>query len=278
LQSQGTRGIGWALRRWVVEEAVLRGAKERLAIEINERREAERQLQKTQTELERAGRLAALGQLASSVTHELGQPIAAMRNHIAAAEMQPDPPAILPRMQALIDRMEGITRQLKFFSRKGRDQLENVDLRSAIHDALELVSAGLVESEITFDFKRPDVAVYLHANRLRMEQVVTNLLRNAIDAVEGETTPRIKIEVGEDAEMVWFQVIDNGHGLGDRTFAELQEPFATTKPSGAGMGLGLTISAGIVTDHGGTLSARNLARGAVFRAEFPKTQELRLSA
>ena len=126
-----------ALQKSELEESELRSANNQLAVEIEERRAAERDLKKTQVELERAGRLAALGQLASSVTHELGQPIAAMKNQLAASEMTVGPSKLGDKMQSLVERMESITRQLKFFSRKGRDSFEKFDLADAMMDALE---------------------------------------------------------------------------------------------------------------------------------------------
>lgn len=269
VQVQRTRRIGEALRQSEQEEAQLREANDRLAVEIEDRRTAERKLQRTQSELERAGRLAALGQLSASVTHELGQPIAAMRNHLAAAEMQSGDTPLTNRLQGLVDRMEGITRQLKFFARKGRDNFEDFDLRDAMRAVLELMEPNLKVSAVAVSVDLPATPVMFHGNRLRLEQVMTNLLRNALDAVDGLEAPRIEVRMGGDRD-VWFEVRDTGHGLGSRTFEELREPFTTTRESGQGMGLGLTISAGIVDDHGGTMVAENHATGgAVFRASFP---------
>lgn len=270
-QFRRNRTIRAALTKSEAEEALLRDANERLAIEIEDRRAAEKQLQKTQSDLERAGRLAALGQLASSVTHELGQPIAAMRNQIAASEISQGDSVLGEKMKALVGRMEEITRQLKFFSRKGRDQFEALDLNDIVAGALELLEPNIqaLDAEVLFQ-PRPD-PVALQGNRLRLEQVITNLVRNALDAAEAETQPKVVVRLGQTDLGVWFEVADNGHGLGGRTMQDLREPFTTTRESGKGMGLGLTISAGIVTDHGGTLSARDRDQGgAVFRADFPR--------
>ncbi len=273
VQFQRARRIGAALRRSEREEAELRAANERLAVEIEERRSAERRLQRTQDELERAGRLAVLGQLAASVTHELGQPIAAMRNHLAAAEMQGQGGAMLPRLQGLVDRMEGITRQLKFFARKGKQEFEQVDLRDAIHAVLELMRPSVDAQEVTLDITLPDHPVMLQSNRLRIEQVMTNLMRNAVDAMV-DCDPRVlSVALGQDDDAVWFTVGDTGHGLGDRDLRELAEPFVTTRESGQGMGLGLAISSAIVDDHGGRISAQNRdSGGAIFRVTFPKQE------
>ncbi len=271
-QGRRTRRIGAALRRSEQEEAQLRAANERLAVEIEERRTAERRLKRTQDELESASRLAALGQLAASVTHELGQPIAAMRNYLAAAEIgQTDGVPIVGKIGALVDRMEGITRQLKFFARTDRDAFGKVDLGEALQASLALVAPNVEAAGVTVGLALPDAPVIVRGNKLRLEQVMTNILLNAIDAVEGVKVPRLDIRAGQSGKNAWFEVTDNGHGLGEATLADLQEPFVTTRESGRGMGLGLAISAGIISDHGGQMTARNRANaGAVFRVEFPE--------
>ena len=271
-QLKRARKIKFELKRSASEESQLRQANARLAIEIEEKRAAERSLQKTQAELERAGRLAALGQLASSVTHELGQPIAAMRNQLAASELSEGTTALNTKMQALVARMEDITRQLKFFSRKGRDKFETIDLMEVVESALELLEPNIqaIGADLSFELE----SVKLQGNRLRLEQVVTNLVRNALDAVEESKERKIVVSVGETDKKLWLQVADSGHGLGNQTLDDLRVPFATSRESGKGMGLGLTISAGIISDHGGVLSARDGPNGgAVFRAEFCKNND-----
>jgi two-component system C4-dicarboxylate transport sensor histidine kinase DctB len=272
-QVQRARRMGRALRRSVLEEAQLRKANERLAIEIDDRRTAERRLKRTQNELERTSRLAALGQLAASVTHELGQPIAAMRNHLAAAELAPaTAPKVATRLGGLVDRMEAITRQLKFFARTGTDPFTDVDLNAAIDVSLELIAPNLTATPATIARTSPQPNVTVRGNRLRLEQVTTNLLRNALDAVEDTQNPTIHITIDATPENTWIDIADNGHGLGQSTLMDLQEPFVTTRESGRGMGLGLAISASIITDHNGTMTAWNGENGgAVFRVTFPNS-------
>lgn len=273
-QQRRARRIGAALQQSKDEGAQLREANDRLAVEIDERRAAERRLKRTQDELERASRLAALGQLAASVTHELGQPIAAMRNHLAAAEISGSGGRATPRIAALVDRMEGITRQLKFFARTEGESFAEVDLASAMSAAIELVRSNLDQAEVTLDWQRPGAPINVRANQLRLEQVMTNILRNAVDAVEGDSERRIEVHLGQSEHHGWFEVRDSGHGLGAATLKDLQEPFVTTRESGRGMGLGLAISANIIKEHAGTLGAQNLASGgAAFRVEIPLTEE-----
>src|SRR6056297_810612 len=271
-QVRRTRRIGAALRRSEAEEAQLREANERLAVEIEERRAAERRLARTQDELERASRLAALGQLAASVTHELGQPIAAMRNHLTAAEIGGQPAArIIPRITGIVDRMEGITRQLKFFARNDREEFGPVDLGAVVQAALALVEPNIAKVGVTTSVDAPEEPVLVRGNQLRLEQVLTNVLRNAVDAVEDCAERRIAITLGQGDGAGWVEVRDTGHGLGQARLDELQEPFVTTRESGRGMGLGLAISANIVKAHQGRFSADNLDQGgAMFRIEIPQ--------
>lgn len=268
---QRARRIGAALARSEQEEAELRRANEQLAVEISERRTAERRLKRTQGELERASRLAALGQLAASVTHELGQPIAAMRNHLAAAEMgATQTPALTGPIGSLVDRMEGITRQLKFFARSDKEKFEEVDLGAAMQVSLTLLAPNIEHTGCKVGFDLPPEPITIRGSRLRIEQVMTNLLRNAIDAVEEATNPQVDVRMGKTASDAWFEIRDNGHGLGERTLSEIQEPFVTTRESGRGMGLGLAISANIIKDHEGTMTARNAETGgAVFHVSIP---------
>jgi two-component system C4-dicarboxylate transport sensor histidine kinase DctB len=184
------------------------------------------------------------------------------------------PTALNDKMQGLVTRMESTTKQLKFFSRKGRDQFEALDLRTVLDPALDLLAPNITQIRARVSVESPELPLPVFGNRMRLEQVVTNVLRNALDAVETSETRQIDIGMGCDEDHVWLSVSDSGHGLGDQTFEDLREPFATSRESGKGMGLGLTISAGIVADHQGTISARNGASGgAEFRIELPRHNE-----
>ncbi len=274
VQIQRARRVAVALRLSENEEAKLRRANEQLAIEIAERNTAERRLHRTERELERASRLAALGQLSASVTHELGQPIAAMRNHLAAAEItMPGAAGLTGKIGGLVERMEGITRQLKFFARSDQEEFQDVDLCQSMQAALDLVAPNLAEFQVEVDTDMPSTPVLIRGSRLRIEQVMTNILRNAVDAAEEQDSPQISITIGISAAQPWFRIRDNGHGLGKATLADLQEPFVSTRESGRGMGLGLAISASIIKDHGGAMTARNIETGgAEFVVSFPDAE------
>jgi two-component system C4-dicarboxylate transport sensor histidine kinase DctB len=273
-QYQRGQRLDAALRRSEEEEEALRAANLALAREIEDRRRAERRLQETRDELGRASRPAALGQLSASVTHELGQPIAAMRNHLAAAEMTGQGAALSGVIGGLVDRMEGITRQLKFFARTDAEHFADVDLNASVAAVLELLLAPIAEGGVEVRQEAPPQPLVARGSRLRIEQVLTNLMRNALDAMEDSDAPVLTVRMGADTGQVWVEIADTGHGLGDATLSELSEPFVTTRASGQGMGLGLAISSGILKDHGGRLEARNSdgdsdSGGAVFRMILP---------
>lgn len=272
VQFRRTVRIGAALRESQADSAAMREANRRLAVEIEERKAAEKRLKTTQNELARASRLAALGQLAVSVTHELGQPLAAMRNYLTAAEMSSNPPAtrFMQKMTGLALRMENITKQLKFFAKPGSETFEAVDMRDVLKGAEELLQPDFVSNAIHYKRIVPNTAVMVHANRLRLEQVLTNLMRNALNAMEAGEERLLTVQLSIENAQACVDVFDTGAGLGKATLEELQEPFVTTRASGEGLGLGLAISSEIVKEHGGRMAARNRQiKGAAFRIELP---------
>ncbi len=269
---QRSQRIRSALEASQTDRRVLRRMNTELEQEVEDRRKAERRLTKAQQELATASRLAVLGQLSASVTHELGQPIAAMRNYLTAAEFDEagDPTGVLARLGRIATRMESITRQLKFFASPGERRLEKVDLRQLVEGAEVLLGPDLQSLGIMVHDDMPSDPVLVKGNRLRLEQVLVNLIRNSIDATTEMDNRVIWIEISSSADMARITVGDNGHGLLGQTTEQLLEPFHTTRASGQGMGLGLAISSAIVNEHNGTLSANNReGGGAVFTMQIP---------
>ena len=245
----------------------------RLQREVSERQKVEKNLQVAEQTLAQSSKLAALGEMSAAISHELNQPLAAMRTYLAGAKLllqrkRPDEALTsFQRIDDLIGRMGAITRQLKSYARKGGEDLIAVDVRSAIDGALEIMEPQLKARQISISKTLPIEPVFILGDQLRLEQVMVNLVRNALDATATVVLPEIEILLLAD-ETAILTVRDNGEGISDLN--ELFEPFFTTKKPGDGVGLGLAISTGIITDLGGRLVARNgSVAGAVFQVTLP---------
>jgi two-component system C4-dicarboxylate transport sensor histidine kinase DctB len=262
------------------ESAELRALNVRLQREIAERERVQENLAVAEQTLAQSSKLAALGEMSAAVSHELNQPLAAMKTYLAGARLllnrnRPDEAlSSFQRIDDLIERMGSITRQLKSYARQSGDTFAPVNLGDALSSALSMMEPQLRQRHVNITRTLPEEPVFVMADRVRVEQVMINLLRNAMDATEGTDDPSIDIllAAGETAVLT---VRDNGHGIED--FDNLFEPFYTTKQPGDGVGLGLAISSGIVNDLGGRLTARNaLGGGAVFEVQLPiLTEETR---
>jgi two-component system C4-dicarboxylate transport sensor histidine kinase DctB len=235
----------------------------RLEREIEDRRAAERRLERAQSELQRASKLAALGELAASGTHERGQPISAMRNYIAAEELANAAPAtgLLASLSGIVTRMENITKQLRFFAAPGNEEMQKVAISDVVNDALNLTRHTIEEVNIDLSVDNAAPSAMVKGNRQRLEQVLVNLLRNAVSAMEENTEKLLTIRFVTHEGNVEISVSDTGHGLNNRSLETLQEPFHTTRRSGEGMGLGLAISSAIVKEHNGRLKAEQCETG-----------------
>mgnify|MGYP001074576181 FL=1 len=220
-----------------------------------------------------SSKLAALGEMSAAVSHELNQPLAAMKTYLAGAKLllqrrRPEEAmSSFQRIDDLIERMGSITRQLKAHARKGGDAFEVLDMRDAVSSALAMMEPQLNKMDVEIINQSPKEPVLIKVDRIRLEQVIINLLRNALDAMNEQTTRRLEILLFA-SEMATLAVRDSGTGLED--LDEVFEPFYTTKSPGEGVGLGLAISSGIISDLGGRLTGRNAeSGGAVFEIQLP---------
>ncbi|MDA5094944.1 ATP-binding protein [Aliiroseovarius sp. KMU-50] len=259
------------------ESAELRQLNDQLQREISERQRAEKNLQVAEQTLAQSSKLAALGEMSAAVSHELNQPLAAMKTYLAGAKLllqrkRPDEAlSSFQRIDDLIERMGAITKQLKSYARKGGDAFEPMDIRDCVSSALSMMEPQLKRREVLITRNIPRDPVMVMGDRLRLEQVLINLMRNAIDATKTVDAPQVDIIVSR-GDYALISVRDNGTGVSD--LDNLFEPFYTTKAPGDGVGLGLAISSGIVNDFGGRLIARNgQDGGAVFEVELPILKE-----
>jgi len=248
----------------------------RLQQEVTERIQAERTLRAAQEELVQAGKLAVIGQLSASIAHELNQPLAALRTLSGNARKFLERGNLetagsnLDRIAELVDRMGRLTAQLKSFARKSSGRPQTVSLQRAVDNTLFLLEQRLEQASTAVRIDLPDEELQAWCDANRLEQVLVNLVGNALDAMEGLTEQALEIAARREGDRILIQVKDRGPGLSEEARERLFEPFFTTKEAGSGLGLGLAISAGIVADFGGSLSASNHPEGgAIFTLEIP---------
>ncbi|MGS2742452.1 sensor histidine kinase [Halomonas sp. LS-001] len=249
---------------------------QRLSGEIEERRRAEESLRQTQDELIQAAKLAVLGQLAAGINHELNQPLAAIRAYAENARRflalsrldQTD--ANLEQIVELTHRMADISAQLRQFSRKSSERQENIAVQSCIEYALRLFQSRLRDGHVEVVQHWPDETLWVKGDLVRLEQVIVNLISNALQAMMDTPNPRLVVHVETDENEVHIHIIDNGPGINSADINQIFAPFYTTKAPGSGLGLGLSISSRIMEDLGGKLQARNLVNsGAQFSITLP---------
>ncbi|MDE0969282.1 MAG: ATP-binding protein [Octadecabacter sp.] len=262
-----------AARMFQMESVELRQLNQRLQREIAERIKAEKDLEVAELTVAQTSKLAALGEMSAAVSHELNQPLAAMKTYLAGirlliARERPDEAVVaVQRIDSLIERMAAITKQLKSYARKGKKSLEPVDIKDAVLSSLSMMEPQLRQRQVAITRTLPDQPVIIYGDKMRLEQVIINLLRNALDATKMSLEPSVEILLVQ-GDVARLSVRDNGSGI--ENLEELFEPFYTTKQAGDGTGLGLAISSGIVNDLGGRLTARNSVKGgAVFEVELP---------
>jgi len=261
-----------------------------LQTEIDEHRHTEARLRTTQNELVQAGKLAALGQMSAALAHEINQPLAAIRTFMASAKVfarRGDLSQVVSNLDLITDlaeRMARITGHLKTFARKSEPgHPEHVRVDRAIDGTLFLLESQIKAAGVVVDKTvEPDLWVLGHA--VQLEQVILNLVRNALDAVGDQEDGRITItaQVSESQtseSRVQIKVADNGPGIPANQLDQIFDPFFTTKALGKGLGLGLSISYGIVQDFGGQIHARNLpGGGAELTVELPRHRRGRAPA
>lgn len=238
--------------------------------EVAVRTEAEAALRQAQQDLVRSGKLSALGTMAAGISHELNQPLMAMRSFAENAsafldrKRETEARENLARISDLAQRMGRIIRNLRAFARHETAPMREVDLGAVVEAALELGQGRLKSEAVTVVWKRPTRPVLVQGGEVRLEQVILNLVSNAVDAMVGQARKVLTIKV-EDGDPAVVVVRDTGPGLSDAD--KIFDPFYTTKEvrDSEGMGLGLSISYGIVQSFGGDITGRSRPEGG---AEF----------
>jgi two-component system C4-dicarboxylate transport sensor histidine kinase DctB len=243
--------------------------------EVLERQHAEQVLRQAQEELVQAGKLALLGQLSAGISHELGQPLTALR---ALAQngcllLERDRPLQardnFKEILGLAERMGRITSQLKSVARKAPPEVRSLPIVGAIDNARQILAARLSAEGIALVTEIPP-GLAVRCDTYRLEQVLVNLMANAMDAMRTTETRLLTIATAASADRAVVRVSDSGPGIPLELNEHLFEPFFTTKAPGEGLGLGLVISSQIVREFGGTLRAVPSTSGAVFEFDVAR--------
>lgn len=256
--------------------AALRETNLRLTVEMEERRRAEAHVHWMQDELIQSNKLATLGQIAAGVAHEINQPVAAIRAYADNAAVFLDRQdsrtarANLGLIAGLTDRIGLITNELRAFARKSGGSPSPVSVREVVDGALLLMGPRLRQQNVRVVREVADEAARVMAERFRLEQVLVNLLQNALEALEGSVEGLIDVQVLVQHAQVRIIVADNGPGVAEHAAKTLFTPFATTKARG--LGLGLVISRDIVAEFGGELSLEASPNGARFVISLPEAR------
>ena len=246
--------------------------------EVTERQEAEAALKKAQADLVQAGKLSALGQMSAGISHELNQPLMAIRQYAENGALflergkQEGAADNLGRIGAMAARMARIIKNLRAFARNESEPMGKVDLAQVIETATELTAARLRAEDVTLCWAPPQEPVFAWGGEVRLGQVFVNLINNAVDAMTGVAEKEITITLRQGARLA-VDVADTGPGIEDPD--RIFEPFYSTKAVGSseGMGLGLSISYGLVQSFGGNIRGSNSERGAVFTVELDPWRE-----
>lgn len=248
------------------------------------RRKAEQKLRQAQSELVQAAKMAVLGQMSAGITHELNQPLTALRTMADNAKVLIERDRLdeaktnLATISQLVGRMGLITGQLRQFARKADASLRPVPVAAAITAALFLVERRVERERVNFRMSMRSQDVHALCDSNRLEQVLVNLFNNALDAMAGSETRELTVGVERTDERVMIGVADTGPGIPEDIRAHLFEPFFTTKPQGQGLGLGLAISEQIVREFGGVLRVEGAdggraGGGAKFIIELPLAEQ-----
>lgn len=228
-------------------------------------------LRETQDELVQAAKLAALGQLAAGIAHELNQPLSAIRsyNHnvklLLAQSRSDEVSDILGKIDELVERVADMTNRFKNLARRSDTVFNEVNIKQAIDEALSFFQTKLFQASIHLEYDPIDNSFAVSADPVRLGQVLINLFQNAFDAIQDSPVRKLKIDVQQSNDFTIISVADSGKGLPQEELEKIFDPFYTSKEVGQGVGLGLTISYNIIKDLGGSLKAiQNHRKGLTF--------------
>jgi len=248
--------------------------------DLTERQENEARLQELQAEVVHISRLGAMGEMASALAHELNQPLSAIANYLNGARKLigrgPDSEA---KVRAAVEkaadqaiRAGDIIRRLRDFLARGEGERTVESLAKVVHEACGLALVGAKESNVEVTYRMDPHLDHVIVDRVQIQQVIVNLVRNALDAMQGQGGGRLEVVTTINNGMAMVSVSDTGPGIDEQTAARLFQPFVTTKANG--MGVGLSICRTIVEAHGGRIwTEPNPAGGAAFHFTVPLAED-----
>lgn len=246
------------------------------ATEELEHRVAQRteELKAAERALSHNERLASLGRMSAAIAHEVNQPVTAIANYAASTKLLIERDKVdvakqnIGKISDLTERLRYISKQLRMVSGKRNTGMSSVPLKSVFEYALDVLDDRISHENIQFTVKSPN-HISVNSNRMMLEQVIVNLLRNAMDAMQKNETRAIVVKVQQAGEHCYIDISDNGPGLNETDLPYVFEPFYSTKTEQDSLGLGLAISYNLVSDMGGALSVlKTNANGTTFRIQL----------
>ncbi len=232
-------------------------------------------LRETQSELLQQGKIAALGQMAATIVHELSQPLSAMNSSIAAVQLKAEKQdwdgalSSISRLAPLSLKMQNVIKLLKSFSHQDEQAVQSQPLAALIKQSLRLYKDSLRERNIEIKLLDMPQAVSVRVNPIKLDLVITNIIQNAIDAMEQCDKPSISVGLTVSDHQALITIEDIGGGIDSRVMGQLFNPYFTTKEIGKGLGLGLSICHEIMQEYGGSIDAENIELGARFTIRLP---------
>jgi len=234
--------------------------------------------ERTQTMLMHAGKMMALGRLATGVMHEMSHPVATLTllgesvQALLQQQRAQEAADTMPKIQREAERLAHLIQRLRNFARADPQVVDLHDLRCVVADARQLFQASIDMSHVQYAEDVPEL--WVRADSERLSLVIVNLVTNAVDAMRNSTQRALLLAAYDDGHCVHMSLRDTGVGLADGVKCRLFEPFFTTKPPGEGLGLGLAMSADAVASMGGSLTGENDPHGgAVFTVTLPRADK-----
>jgi len=248
---------------------------QQLTEEIHTRIETEEQLRQTHEELIQAEKLGALGQMSAGIVHEISQPLSAMNTFAASTRLLLERGEKQKAMESLDDisammrRVTTIVSHLKNFASKSKGQTAPIEVHKVIDNALLLLRSRLDKSDVILTIERANTSNYVVADEIKLEQIMINLIRNALDAMQLPPTHeshQLKIWLETDTQLTNIYISDTGTGINAEDLPKVFDPFFTTKAPKEGLGLGLSVSYGIAKEFGGNLEVvASPGQGTLFK-------------